>query len=289
MNAYLKMTATAFAVTCCLAVSGTATLAEGVDVSDLKVSLDYPDPWPLANLIEPGKLIIATTGKTLNETFIGDNGELEGARIDLWTKMAGDLGLEPEFVRIDWAGVMPGLAANRFDMGCEGASWTNERLTSKDFFLTRPVKVQVNVAVVRKNSGITDFADMTGRKLGGVKGENELKSLLAKLDGNPDDALALPGVAEARLALMNKQIDVYGTGLHAATALLDGPDGDEFIIIPEPTSVGVGGFCVNHNEPDLLNAVNFMIAKYRADGTIKELNEKWGLPDTSDILGKLGY
>ncbi len=289
MKTIFKTAAAGIAIAACLAINAVPAKAESIDVSKLNVSLAMPKPWPMKNLIQPGKLIIATTAKTQKETFIGDDGKLQGARIDLWTKMAVDLGLTPEFVKLDWAGVIPGLAANRFDLGCEGASWTNERLTSSDFFMTRPIKVQVNVALVRKDSGIKTFADMAGKKLGGVKGENELKTLVDKVGVTEDKALALPGVTESRLALMNKQIDVYGTGLHAAVAVMESPDGGKFEIVSEPTSVGVGGFCVNRREPDLLNAVNFLIAQYRADGTIKALNDKWGLPDTSELLGKLGY
>jgi ABC-type amino acid transport substrate-binding protein len=289
MKSSLKKTALSLAAAVCIALPGSAAFAEGISLDNLKVSIDAPKDWKLKNLISSGTLIIATTAKTQKETFVGDDGKLQGARIDLWAKMAADLGLKAEFVQIDWAGVIPGIAANRFDLGCEGASWTNERLTSPDFFLTRPVKVQVNVAVVRKDSGIKTFADMASKKLGGVKGEIEMKALTTKVGVADDTALALPGVTEARLALMNKQIDVFGTGLHAATAVMDGPDGDKFMIVSEPTSVGVGGFCVNRREPDLLNAVNFLMAKYRADGTIKAMNVKWGLPDTSDMLSKLGY
>ena len=46
---------------------------------------------------------------------------------------------------------------------------------------------------------------------------------------------------------------------------------------------------MNGREPDLLSAVNFMLAKYRTDGTIKELNDKWDLPDTSEMLSVVGY
>ena len=289
MRMTFKTTVAAIAIGLGVAMSGSTAFADGIDLSKLDMHLSGPKPWPLAHLVESGKLTMVTTAKTPKETFIGDDGNLQGARIDLWTKLAKDLGLEPNFVKADWAGVMPGLAANRFDLGCEGASWNNDRLTSKDFFLTRPVKVQVNVALVRKDENVKTLADLKGKKLGGVKGEIELKDLLTKVGASDSDALQLPGVAEARLALLNHQIDVYGTGLHAATSVLDGPDGDKFMIIPEPTSVGVGGFCVNAREPDLLNAVNFLMAQYRADGTIKALNVKWGLPDTSDLLSKLGY
>ncbi len=277
------------AATLTLALPAGIAAAQGLALNDLTITLGYPKPWPLKNLVEPGKLTVVTTGKTQNETFVNDKGELQGARIELWEKLAQDLGLQPEFVQSDWAGVIPGISANRFDMGCEAASWTNDRLTSKDFFMTRPITVQVDVAVVRKDSGIDSFADMTNKKFGGVKGEIEIKALADKVGVALKDTLGLPGVPESRLALLNKQIDVYGTNLNAATALLTGADGDKFKMISQPTLVGVGGFCINGREPDLLTAVNFLMAQYRADGTIKALNEKWGLPDTSDLLTKLGY
>jgi len=279
----------ALCVATALAAAFVAAPAGAFELDAKSVELDHPTPWPLENLVKPGKLVIATTAKNQKETFIDTDGTLKGARIELWTKLAEDLGLEAEFVPIDWAGVMPGLAANRFDMGCEGASWTNERLTSKDFFLTRPVKVAVNVAVVRADSEYQTLDDLKEARVGGVKGEVEMKALLTKVGKSEEDALQLPGVAEARLALLNKQIEAYGTGIHAAQALLDGEQGDQLRIINEPTFVGVGGFCVNKNEPDLLTAVNFMMAKYRVDGTITEINAKWGLPDHSDLLTQLGY
>ncbi|MEI4485758.1 transporter substrate-binding domain-containing protein [Frigidibacter sp. MR17.14] len=269
--------------------AGLATAAPVID-ENLQITLPTPQPWAMRNLIKDGTLIVATTAKTKGETFIGDDGTLQGARIDLWNKIAEDLGLKTEYVTIDWAGVMPGLAANRFDLACEGASWTPERLTSPDFFMTRPVKVAVNVGVVRADSGIDSWDQAQGKKLGGVKGEIELKDLIAHVPGaDADAALSLPGVSEARLALMNGQIDVYGTGIQAAKSLLAGPDGDKLKILAEPTKVGVGGFCVNRNEPDLAQAVNFLLAKYRADGTMTAINEKWDLPDYSDLLGQLGY
>ncbi|BCP52375.1 amino acid ABC transporter substrate-binding protein [Kaistia sp. 32K] len=289
MKTRSKSTIAGLAMAACLVVAAVPASADSIDLSSMKVSLDAPKPWPLKNLIEPGKIVIATSGQTEKESFVGDNGELQGALIDLWTKMADDLGLKPEFAKVEWPGVIPGLVANRFDLGCEGALWTNARLSSQDFFLTRPIQVQVNVAMVRKDSGIQSYADMAGKKLGGVKGEVELQSLLTKLNASPDGVLSLPGISEARLALLNKQMDVYGTGLHIAAAAMEGPDGDKFTILPEPTSVGVASFCVNHREADLLNAVNFLIARYRSDGTMKAINEKWGVPDTSGLLSKLAY
>lgn len=261
------------------------------DSAGLNITVPYPNPWPLKSLVKEGTLTIATTGKTDKVTFIDETGTLAGARIDLWTKIAQDLGLAPEFVVLDWAGVLPGLAANRFDIACEGASWTLERLGSPDFYMTRPIEVVINVGMVLKDSGITTWADVAGKRLGGVRGEQELKDLVAKVGGDEaaGELLELPGVTEARLALLNGQFDVFAVGRAVAETLLEGPDGDKFAIISEPTKVGLSGFCVNKNEGDLAQAVNVLIAKYRADGTLKAMSEKWGRTDASAELALLGY
>lgn len=285
MPKYL-VTGAALAIAAALA-SGTAQ-AQTAPAGGPRIAVEYPQPWPLRHLVASGKLTVATTGKSAGVTFVDDSGKLAGARIDLWTKLADDLGLKPDFVVLDWPGVLPGLSANRFDIACEGASWTKTRLGSPDFYLTRPLEVAINVGVVAKSSGIKNWADVSGKRLGGVKGEQELKDLLTKA-GAQAAALELPGVPEARLALLNGQFDVYGTGMTVALSMVNGEDGDKFAILPEPTSVDASGFCVNKNEGDLAQAVNVLLAKYAAEGTMADINKKWNLPDSTANLAKIGY
>lgn len=266
------------------------SLLSSAALADSAPAIAYPNPWPLRHLVSGGELTIATTGKSDKIAFVDDSGKLAGSMIDLWTKLAGDLELKPNFVVIDWSGVLPGLAANRFDLGCEGADWTTTRLGSPDFFLTRPIVVAVNVGLVLKSSGITSWDDVAGKRLGGVKGEEELKDLVAKAGKTASgDVLELPGVSEARLALLNGQFDVYGIGEATARGLLAGPDGDKFAIIPGPTNVTPGSFCVNKNEGDLAQAINIMIAKYRSDGTLSAIYKKWDQPDPSADLTAIGF
>ena len=271
-----------------LAFAGGAQAQSAATATGPEVSIDLPKPWPLRHLVAAGTLTIATTGKSAGLTFVDESGKLAGARIDLWAKLADDLGVKPDFVVIDWPGVLPGLAANRFDIACEGASWTKARLGSPDFYMTRPLEVAINVGVVLKSSGIASWSDAAGKRLGGVKGEQELKDLLAKA-GAKTASLELPGVPEARLALLNGQYDVYGTGMQVAQTLLKGEDGDKFTILGEPTAVDASGFCVNKNEGDLAQAVNVLLAKYSVDGTMARINKKWDMPDTTANLAKLGY
>ena len=149
----------------------------------------------------------------------------------LFRKIAADLGLKIDLVRLDWAGVLPGLIANRFDMACEGALSNDDRLTSElVFLLTRPVAVSGVVGIVRANSGFGGWGDLNGHKLGGVKGEDEFAA--AQKAVKASSLLGLPGRPEGLLAVLNHQADVFALSVSTAKALVDqSPRKQELAII----------------------------------------------------------
>jgi len=120
----------------------------------------------MRHLVTTGTLTVGITAKTPPGSFTNTDGEFDGSKILLFKKLAQDLGLKITFVRLDWPGILPGIAANKFDLACEGASWSNERLSSPDFLLSRPVGANATIAVVRKNGGIATWNDVNGKRLG---------------------------------------------------------------------------------------------------------------------------
>ncbi|MER2533696.1 MAG: transporter substrate-binding domain-containing protein [Rhizobiaceae bacterium] len=250
----------------------------------------FPKPWPMAHLVKPGTLTVGITAKTPPGSFTATNGEFDGSRVLLFKKFADDLGLKIEFVRLDWPGIMPGLAANKFDIACESANWTNERLVSKDFLLSRPIIANATIAVVRKDSGIKSWADTAGKRIGSVKGEIFLKSVEAEVKGAAG-MLEMPGRPEGMLALNNGQLDVFIMDLVAARPLIASSTGGENLEIIGPAKgLSVAGVCVNKNAPDLLQAVNLLITNYRVDGSFAELERKYyGSDEHVKLLSVLGY
>src|SRR5690349_12431219 len=127
-----------------LAVPVVMASAQAQDMSAFQEALgqpkpftNIPKPWPLKKLVTAGKLTVGTTGSSPPRTFVDPaSGQLTGSYVELFKKIGADLGLEVEFVRLEWAGILPGLAANRFDLACDGASWTAERLGSSQFLMT---------------------------------------------------------------------------------------------------------------------------------------------------------
>lgn len=252
-------------------------------------TVPVPKPWPMHHLVQPGTLTVAITAKTPPESFTTPGGQYEGSRVALFRKIAADLGLKIDFVRIDWPGVLPGLIANRFDMACEGALWNNERLTSDQFLLTRPVSVTGVVAIVRADSGIKTWTDVNGHVLGGVRGEDEFAA--AQKAVKASSTLGLPGRPEGLLAVLNHQISAFALNVSTAKALVDqSPRKKELAIIGPVLDMVPQSLCVNRREADLLEAVDILMTNYRVDGTLAAIEQKYsGSAEAVDLLSSIGY
>jgi ABC-type amino acid transport substrate-binding protein len=251
--------------------------------------LDYPKPWPLQHLVTPGELTVGITAKDPPASFTNEDGQFDGARIKLFDRLAQDLDLKIHYVRLDWPGILPGLAADKFDLACEGASVTTTRLGSPDFFLSRPILANAAVAVALSSSPINNWKDVGDHRLGGVAGEAEFESVKAE---TPSASLVpLPGHQEGVLALRNGQIDLFAMDLLSAVALLNDPDqGSGLKLVGPAVDVGVQSLCVNKNEGDLLEAVNLLLTNYRVDGTLSLFEKEYYKTDADiQLLTGFGY
>ncbi|SEQ21521.1 cystine transport system substrate-binding protein [Faunimonas pinastri] len=251
---------------------------------------DFPKPWPLKHLVTSGTLTIGTTGSAPPRTFVDPaSGKLTGSYVDLFSQIGTDLGLKVKFVQIEWSGILPGLAANRFDLACDGASWTKERLASDQFLMTAPTSINASVAITRKDTGIKTFADANGKPLGGVRGENYLEDAKTALPKSP--STEFPGMPESLIGLQNGQVDLVATNLaNALDILATAPNKDDLALVGPALHVFPQGLCVNPRESDLLVATNMLLGNYRADGTLKNLVGKYA-PSTADVdfLDRIGY
>lgn len=259
-----------------LAIPGTATVP-------------VPSPWPLHHLIEAGTLTVGITAKSPPKSYTTPTGEYDGTRIALFKKLAADLGLKIKFVRLDWPGLLPGLAANRFDLAGENVSWNADRLTSADYLLTRPVAVAGTVLLVRADSGITSWATMKGRKLGGVKGEVEFDT--AEKAIGVTDGIGLPGRPEGLMAVLNKQIDGFAADASTAQRLIDtSPRKAELRMVEPAINMQPASVCVNKNEGDLAQAVNVLLTNYRVNGTLAAIEKQYtGTDKPVTLMSTIGY
>jgi len=287
---FLIAAATILTIVPTMLVITPATAQETASTGNL-VYEDYPKPWPFRNLVNPGKLTVAVTPDIPPATFIDPaTGKVDGFIVVLWEMIAKDLGIELDMVSVEWATVLPGLAANRFDLGCAGAAWNQERLLSPNFLLSNPIQVTAVVGLTLKSSGINTWTDTVDKRMGGVRGEIYLEDGVYYLKEVASTS-EFPGPQEGLLALSNSQVDFLMMNLvQAGYYMENSPQADSLALIAEPLALYPESLCVNAQEADLLTAINILLGNYRSDGSYaKVVMEFMGNTEMLDGLPLLGY
>jgi polar amino acid transport system substrate-binding protein len=126
----------------------------------------------IPNLIKANTLVMSMNPTLPPLQFINDRGELQGMRWELGNEIAKNLGLTPEYVRIEFAAMVPGLAAKRWDMINTGIFWTEER--SKLMYMVPYERAAISFLVARGNPlKIEKWEDLAGKavsvELGGIE------------------------------------------------------------------------------------------------------------------------
>jgi len=129
---------------------------------------------PDSELVKPKTLTLSTNPTLPPMQFVNAQGQLVGMRVELGTEIARRLCLTPEHVRIEFAAMIPGLAARRWDMINTGMFYTEER--QKLMFLVRYEEQAISVSVPRGNpKRIGSIADMAGLTVGVEQGGFEFR------------------------------------------------------------------------------------------------------------------
>ena len=149
--------------------------------------------------------------------YVDDRGQLQGMRVELGNAVAQSLGLAPEYVRIEFAAMVPGLAAKRWDMINTGIFWTEER--SKLMYMVPYERAAISFLVSKGNPlGVSKWQDLAGRavgvELGGIEERRtrEVDDMLKKAGLKGIEVRTFNNFAEAFQALRARQVD-------AATAI----------------------------------------------------------------------
>ena len=109
-----------------------------------------------------GTLIVALEGAWSPWCYHDDTDTLVGYDVEVSRAIAGQLGLEPEYVEGEWDGLFAGLDAGRYDIVCNGVEVTEERAKSYDF--SQPYAyIHTALAVREDNTDITSFEDLAGK------------------------------------------------------------------------------------------------------------------------------
>ncbi|WP_026169095.1 transporter substrate-binding domain-containing protein [Sinorhizobium meliloti] len=252
-----------------MAVLGLSTAASADALSDIKAKGEFTVATETANapfdFVKDGK-IVGYTGDIID--IIMQDPEMKGVKLNR--------------LDVPWPGILPGLAAGRFDFVVSALTVTTER--AEKYHLTTPV-ADATVAMMKKadDASITTPADVAGKTIGSQTGSAQLAAAKQFADemaakGTPvgdfkdytafDEAYA--DLAAGRVAVVVNSLPNLLDAVRARPdvfAMVDGTIGPKKYY----SWAGQKGA-----DQESLNAfIDNKIAAMNRDGTLATLQKKW--------------
>jgi polar amino acid transport system substrate-binding protein len=271
---------TAATLALALAACGSSSKGSNTQSTVPKASTDTSISLPAA-IKSKGTLVVATDPSYApNEFFGSDNKTIVGMDIDLANAIAQTLGLKFNIVKADFAGIIPGLASNKYDLSF--SSFTDSKEREKTVDMVTYFTAGTSLLVKKGNPDKLTPDALCGKKVAVEKGTvqespdlptkskactsagksaittlsypDEAGANLALQSGRADAVLADSPVAEYAAKQSNGQFEVTGSSYANA------PYG---IAVPKTTGLAA----------PVLAAVK----KLMADGTYTTILKKWGI------------
>lgn len=226
----------------------------------------------LQEIMDRGSLVIATEGAWSPWTFHDESDQLVGFDVEVARAVAEKLGVEAEFVECPWESIFLGIDSKMYDIAANGVEITEDRAAKYDFS-TPYAYLRTALIVKGDNEDITTFEDLNGRKTANSAGSTY--ALLAESYGATTDTVStlaqtLDLVLAGRVdATLNAELSFYDY-------MKEHPDANlKIVALSQEASHVAIPVRKGAENAAFLAAVNEAIDALRADGTLKEISEKY--------------
>lgn len=226
-----------------------------------------------------GVLLIGTTGDYHPLTFLEPDGRYTGFGIEVAEIIAKELGVGIRFVPTSW----PTLTADvleepqKFDLAIGGITITDKRLETmlmSEGYLANGKTILCRRTDADKFKSLEDIDKPEVKVMVNPGGTNELlakeklthATIIVHQSNLEIPGLIAEGVADIMITEITEAPYYISIDERLAAPLIDKPFTNGFI-----------GVLMRKGQDDLLNNVNSVIKKMKADGTLKKLHEKYGL------------
>lgn len=219
---------------------------------------------------DSGVMKVAVEGTYPPFNFLNEQNKMDGFDIDISNEIARRLGVQAEFVGVEWKGMIGALLADKADVIIAQMSITEERKQQVDF--TDPYVI--TGAVLISLPGDTRFKkleDITGFRVGtgtATTFEDLARSVPGAIVSTYTD------FSEYVADLQNGRLDVIiNDSLLAGYAI---KNNNLAIEITSPVlNQDVIAMAIKKENPEFLTKLNETLAAIKADGTYDTIYEKW--------------
>jgi polar amino acid transport system substrate-binding protein len=219
------------------------------------------------------KLIVGFDAEFPPFGFVAEDGSYDGFDLACAQELCTRLGWEFEAVPIDWNSKDAELSAGNINCIWNGFTYTGRE---EEYTWSKPYVDNSIVMVVKKDSGISSFADLAGKTVmaqaassavDAINDNEELKDSLGEVVELGDYNL---GFAE----LKQGTVDAVAADLGVASYQIANQSGD-YVILDEPISTEQYAVGFLKGNTELRDAVNAELLKMADDGTMMKIAENY--------------
>ncbi len=225
----------------------------------------------------PAKLRVGVEGNYPPFSRLGADGKLSGFDIDIALAVCERLKVECTLVQQEWDGMIPALAARKFDMIVASMTITDERRKAVDFsdpYYDVPSRFVARAGAFKDHTP----ADFKGRKI-------------IVLRNSPRAKYVAERYKDSEVLLVNKETDIYlelvagrgdvgfGSSVVSSEAFLKKPEGKGYAQVGATVRLegGAGGVGIafRKGETALRDRVNAALKAIKADGSYKRMADRY--------------
>jgi cystine transport system substrate-binding protein len=235
-------------------------------------------PDDLAAIKAADSIRIGTEGTYAPFSYHDASNALVGFDVDFGRAIAKELGVKADFVEGKWDGLIAGLDVGRYDVVINQVGITAERQAKYDF--SDPYISSEAVLIVREdNDTIKSFDDIKGKR-----SANTLTSNFGKLAARHGaEVVPVQGFNDAISLLTSGRVDAT---INDYLSYLDfkkqQPNAKVKVAAHDKSAeFSNSGVLMRKDQPALREAVNQAIKAIKADGTYKQISERYFGEDLS--------
>jgi polar amino acid transport system substrate-binding protein len=239
-------------------------------------------------LIGDGLSLVTKAGAPPYGFFEDGTQTVRGSDIDLGTAIGAKLGLETEFTVLEFAGIIPGIEANRFDFSIAGMGDTPARQEMVDFV---DYSTDSNSIVTTKGNphDIDGIESLCGLNISSVEGSVYL-GLLEQQNESCADKMNITVFQDNASALLQVQTGradatMYQTGVALYLIKTDEASKNLEVVDSEEYGKGYNAIAFNKDNAELRDLVRDVVEALVDDGVYEAIHLEWGL--TSNMIDEI--
>lgn len=227
----------------------------------------------LAYLQDKGKM---TIGYTVYEpmNYTDESGTFTGFDTELATAVCEKLGIEPDFVEINWDTKETELAAKSIDCIWNGLTLTADR--EENMACTKPYVKNAQVVVMKADADYTSTADLIGKTVVAESGSAGQTTIEEDEGLQQADFVSKSVQTDCLMEVAAGTADAAVLDLTLASAMIG--EGTDYANLAIKDELNVEEYGVAFRKgSDVAAAVDTAFDELKADGTMQTLADKYGL------------